>query len=76
MTGRQRLHELVEGLEETQIDLAIRILEVIESPAVPQTSWTIHDAPLDDEPFDPSVLEEGEREPLIPHEEVMRWFRK
>ncbi|MEO8218468.1 MAG: hypothetical protein ABI718_15410 [Acidobacteriota bacterium] len=76
MTGRQRLHELVEELEENQIDLAIRILEVIESPAVSRTKWTIHDAPIDDEPFDPSVLEEGEREPLIPHDEVVREFLK
>ncbi len=36
---------------------------------------TIENAPIDDEPFDPSEIEGSDDDPLTPHEDVARRFR-
>jgi hypothetical protein len=74
MNRRQTLHELVDELPDADLLTAIRILKGLE--LVPDAVSVLLDhAPIDDEPFDPSVLEGDDNEPSIPHEEVKRLFR-
>jgi len=74
MNARQTLHELVDQLPDEQLTTAVRALKGLE--AVPD-DWTtlLANVPIDDEPFDPSVLEGDDDEPSIPHEEAMRRLR-
>ncbi len=76
MNRREILHEIVDRLPEEDLPTAMRVLKGLElTPGPLQVLLT--EAPIDDEPFDPADLEgeEGDREPLIPHDEVMKRFR-
>jgi|GEM_PF-1555395 len=75
MTLRERLQELVAQLPENEISLAIRLLEALDDETRERPRFTIENAPIDDEPFDPSEIEGSGDEPLIPHEDVARRFR-
>lgn len=72
MTRREKLHEIVDRLPEEEITLAIRLLQAIEETDQGTPAYTLENAPLDDEPFDPVDVSGLEDEPLIPHEEVVR----
>jgi hypothetical protein len=74
MNARQTLHELVDQLPDENLIAAVRVLKGLE--AVPD-AWTVllANVPIDDEPFDPSVLEGDDDEPSVPHEEIMRQYR-
>lgn len=71
MTARERLHQIVERLPEEEIHRAIRVLEAIEETAHDALSYTLENAPFDDEPFDAADLEGDDDEPSIPHDEVV-----
>ncbi len=75
MTTREMLHEIVDKLPETELITAARILIALDKPLDP-LQMLLANAPPDDEPFDPADLNGVEDEPLIPHEEVIRHFRK
>jgi hypothetical protein len=75
MTLRERLQELVAHLPENEISLAIRLLEALNEETRDRPGYTIENAPVDDEPFDPSEIEGSDDEPLISHEDVVRRFR-
>ncbi len=75
MTTREMLHGIVDELPEADLVMAVRILRGIERVPAP-LEILLANAPLDDEPFDPSDLEGTDEGPLIPHDEVMRGFRE
>jgi hypothetical protein len=75
MTTREILHEIVDKLPESELLTAARILTALEQP-VDSFQILLANAPLDDEPFDPADLEGTGEGPSIPHEEVVRRFRR
>jgi hypothetical protein len=62
-------------LHESNLVTAVRILKGLELAPTP-LEVLLANAPLDDEPFDPSDLEGTDEGPLIPHAEVMRGFQE
>ncbi len=70
MTQREMLHAIVERLPETELRTAARILIALDNPAS-DLETLLANAPIDDEPFDPSDLEGDDDEPSIPHHEVV-----
>jgi hypothetical protein len=76
MNTRQTLHELVDRLPDEDLIKVVRVLKGMEIAPEPD-SWSIllANVPIDDEPFDPSVLDGDDDEPSIPHEEAMRRLR-
>jgi len=76
MDPRQTLHELVDQLPDETLIKAVRVLKGLES-APERGSWSVllANVPIDDEPFDPSVLDGDDDEPSVPHEEIMRQYR-
>jgi hypothetical protein len=74
MSTREILHGIVDELPEADLVTAVRVLKGLELTSDP-LRVLLANAPVDDEPFDPSDLE-GTEGPLIPHEEVMRTFRE
>jgi hypothetical protein len=76
MNTRQTLREIVDHLPEEDLVTAIRVLKGLELAPDP-LKVLLDNAPIDDEPFDPSDLEGDDRsEPSIPHDEVVRRFSK
>lgn len=75
MTTRELLHEIVEKLPESELLTAARILTALEQPPDPLL-MLLDNAPTDDEPFDPAELNGTGEVSSIPHEEVVRSFRK
>lgn len=75
MTTREMLHVIVEKLPESELVTAARILTALEQPVDPLV-MLLANAPADDEPFDPADLDGTGEGPFIPHEEVVRSFRK
>lgn len=76
MNTRRTLHELVDHMAEEDLITAVRVLRGLELAPDPLTVL-LENAPIDDEPFDPSEIEEiDETEPSIPHDEVVRRFVK
>lgn len=76
MNTRQTLRELVDHLPEEDLVTAIRVLKGLELAPDPLTVL-LENAPIDDEPFDPAVLDGDDRsEPSIPHDEVVRRYLK
>jgi hypothetical protein len=75
MTTRELLHEIVEKLPESELLTAARILTALEQPADPLLVL-LDNAPADDEPFDPADLDGTGEGSSVPHEEVVRSFRK
>jgi hypothetical protein len=74
MNTRQTLHELVDQLPDEQLPTAVRALKGLEL-APDDLAALLVNAPVDDEPFDPSDLEGDDNEPSVPHEEIVRQFR-
>lgn len=75
MTTRELLYEIVRKLPESELLTAARILTALEHPVDP-LQILLANAPPDDEPFDPADLDGTGEGPLVPHEEVVRRFRK
>jgi hypothetical protein len=75
MTTRELLHEIVEKLPDSELLTAARILTALEQPADPLL-MLLDNAPPDDEPFDPADLDGTGEGSSVPHEEVVRSFRK
>jgi hypothetical protein len=69
MTAREVLHEIVDKLPEAELLTAARILMALDRPA-DALQILLDNAPVDDEPFDPSDLDGLDDGPLIPHEVV------
>ena len=76
MTRREQLHQIVDRLPEEEITLAIRLLQAVEETEHGEEAYTIENAPLDDEAFDPADIEGLENERLIPHEDVIRRLQR
>lgn len=77
MSPRERLHVLVDELPESDVSTAERVLEALR--AAPAPSYSLADAPLDDEPDDDDrdgglteARGQADRGELIPHEEAKR----
>ena len=75
MTTRELLYEIVKKLPESELLTAARILTALEQPADPLL-MLLDNAPADDEPFDPADLDGTGTGSSVPHEEVVRSFRK
>jgi len=75
MNARKILHDIVEKLPESELITAARILTALEQPADP-LRILLANAPVDDEPFDPTDIEGTDDEPLIPHAEVVQRNRE
>jgi len=71
MNARKLLHDLVEKLPEAELATAARILIALEAPADP-LRLLLMNAPEDDEPFDPSVIDSHEEGLRVAHDEVLR----
>ena len=77
MSARERLHVLVDELPEADVSTAERVLEALR--ATPAPSYSLADAPLDDERDDDDrdgglteARAQADRGELIPHEEAKR----
>ena len=70
MTKREMLHVIVDRLPETELTTAARILIALDQPA-DVLQILLANAPVDDEPFDPTDLEDDSAESSIPHHEVV-----
>jgi hypothetical protein len=74
VSPRERLHVLVDELPEADVPTAERVLEALRSAPAP--SYSLEDAPLDDEDDSDGGLTEAraqvDRGELIPHEEAKR----
>ena len=70
MTKREMLHDLVDQLPEREVPLALRILEAIQEND--EAAYSLDNAPIDDEPFDPADLDGVETDPVLSHDEVKR----
>lgn len=75
MTTREILHVIVDRLPEGELTTAARILIALDRPA-DELQILLANAPVDDEPFDPSDLDGTGEGPLIPHDDVVSRFRK
>jgi hypothetical protein len=74
MTDREKLHQLVENLSETELPLAVRILQALDEGESPLEA-ALANAPPDDESDDDDDdggLTEARDEPSIPHDEAKR----
>ncbi|MGA7409366.1 MAG: hypothetical protein WBW33_02710 [Bryobacteraceae bacterium] len=78
MSNREHAHELIDRLPDTQLSALIGLLETIVEPVV---SYTLSNAPLDDEPFteeDRQAVAEAvawlEHNEPIPHEQALAEF--
>jgi hypothetical protein len=74
MTDREKLHQLVENLSETELPLAVRILQALdegESPLEAALANASSDDESDDDDDD-GGLTEARDEPSIPHDEARR----
>lgn len=79
MTDRERLHELVEDLPESEVHAALRFVEYLRYSEDDPVLKALQDAPPDDEPLteeDVTALEEAWEDVrqgrLISHEEIRR----
>lgn len=79
MTDRERLHELVEDLPESEVHAALRFVEYLRNAEDDPVLKALRDAPPDDEPVteeDVAALEEAWEDVrqgrLISHEEIRR----
>jgi hypothetical protein len=77
MTGKDRLHELIEELPESSVPAAGRYLESLRQASDDPVLLAFMEAPEDDEPLTPediAAIEEAnaeiERGELIPWEEI------
>ena len=73
--GRERLHELVDDLPDSEILAAEHILEALRDAVVERFSRALDAAPYDDEPDDDDFdggLTEARSEESISHEEARR----
>jgi hypothetical protein len=73
--GRDRLHELVEALPESELDTAERVLEALRDAMIVRIDRKLDAAPYDDEPDDDDFdggLTEARSQESVPHEEVRR----
>ncbi len=77
VSPRDRLHVLVDELPDSDVPTAERVLEALR--AAPAPSYSLEDAPLDDEPDeddrDGGLTEaraQADRGELIPHQEAKR----
>ncbi len=68
MTKREMLHEIADRLSDEEVPLALRILEAIQEEDHP--SYSLDDAPADDEPFAPSEVEGLDEQAILSHEDV------
>ena len=76
MNTRRTLHELVDHMAEEDLITAVRVLRGLELAPDPLTVL-LENAPIDDEPFDPSELDEiAGTEPSITNYEVVRCVLK
>jgi hypothetical protein len=75
MTTRELLHEMVDELREEDLITAARILKGLELAPHP-ADLLLANAPDDDEPFDPAVLDDDDDEPAISHDEAARRLRE
>ena len=80
MTTKERLHQLVDELAESDVATAERILEALRDTVVVR-EYSIYDAPVDDEPETPEeaaavaeAYEDIKAGRVVSHEEVMRRF--
>jgi hypothetical protein len=75
MTNREILHVIVDRLPDEELTTAARILIALDQPSDAFQRF-LANAPIDDEPFDPSDLEDDESEPSIAHHEVVGRYRE
>jgi hypothetical protein len=74
MTDREKLHQLADSLSETELPLAVRILQALDEGESPLEA-ALADAPPDDEPDhddDDGGLTEARNEASISHDEAKR----
>ncbi|HYO46530.1 MAG TPA: hypothetical protein VEY33_07565 [Gemmatimonadota bacterium] len=72
---KNRLHELIDELPDSEVDTAERILEVLRNAAADRFLRVVDAAPYDDEPDDDDFdggLTEARSENSISHEEARR----
>ena len=76
MSPRDRLHVLVDELPDSDVPTAERVLEALRAAPA---SYSLEDAPLDDEPDDDDrdgglteARAQADRSELIPHKEAKR----
>lgn len=79
MTDRERLHDLVEDLPESEVHAALRFVEYLRHSEDDPVLAALRDAPPDDEPLteeDVAALEEAWEDVrqgrLVSHEEIRR----
>lgn len=79
MTTKERLHQLVDGLPESEAHAALRFLEYLRQEASDPLAQALQAAPEDDEPLadeDLADLEAAEIEwqegRFVPHDEAKR----
>ena len=73
--GKDRLHELVEDLPDSEVGTAERILEALRDAVAERIIRSLENAPEDDEPDDDDFdggLTQARSEESIEHEEVRR----
>lgn len=61
MTTKDRLHQLVDRLPETEVGVAERVLEALTKACDP-VQWSLEHAPIDDEPLtdeERAAIDEG-----------------